>query len=191
MVERIRTGLFLLVAAAMVAGAVGWTRAAFSAPTASAANRFEVGTVTLSDNASGGSVLSLAGAIPGATDTGCIHVTFGGTLPSAVRLFADVSGGLAPYLTLTVTRGTEATPAFESCGGFTPDATDYIGAGAGVLYTGSLAGYPTTYDAGIVDPATWTTGTASSYRFAVTLANNPAAAAQSASATFRWEARNL
>ena len=53
---------------------------------------------------------------------------------------------------MVITRGTIATPTFDSCTGFTADAANYIGAGAGVIYDGKLADYPTSYAAGIVDP---------------------------------------
>jgi hypothetical protein len=111
-------------------------------------------------------------------------------------LYATVSGALAPYLTLTVTRGTDSAPSFSSCANFTADATDYIGQGAGVVYQGSLSGYPTDYASGIVDPKpatpeTWTTGEAHSYRFNISLDNNLAAQGLSATAAFTWEARNL
>lgn len=172
------------------------TFAAFSAKTSSAANTLAAGTVTIADNDAGAAVVALPAASPGQSSTGCISVTYSGSLDAGVRLYAALTGSLAPYLTLTVTRGTQPAPAFSSCTGFTADATNYIGAGAGVVYSGALSGFPTSYAAGIVDPLpgspeTWTTGETHAYRFVVTLANNNAAQGLTQSAAFTWEARNL
>ena len=125
----------------------------------------------------------------------CIKVTMSGSRDSTVRLYASVSGSLAPYVNVTVTRGTDASPSFSSCASFSADATDYLGSGAGVVYSGLLSAYPASYASGIVDPKaatpeTWSQNESHSYRFAITLANNAAAQGLSASATFTWEARN-
>ena len=169
--------------------------ASFSRTTGSSGNAFATGTVDIGDNDGAGAMLSLSSASPGASDTGCIKVTYTGSLAAAVHLYASASGGLAPYLDLTVTRGTDSSPSFDSCGGFSADSTDYIGAGAGVVYSGTLAAYPATYAAGVIDasasaPATWNTNDAHSYKFVITLQNNSAAQGLSATATFDWEARN-
>ncbi len=180
----------------LVAAAVGTAFSAFSSTTDNSGNSFAAGTVLVSDNDSGTAMLSLSGAKPGDSDTSCIKLTYTGTLGSTVRLYASVSGALAPYLTLTVTRGTDAAPSFDSCGSFTPDAASYIGSGAGVIYSGPLSAFPATYSAGLVDPLaaspeTWSTSESHSYRFVVSLNNDEAAQALGASASFTWEARNL
>jgi hypothetical protein len=169
------------------------TFAAFSNVTANGGNEVQAGTVTIADNDAGAAVLSLAAAQPGTSDTGCIQTTYTGSLDSNVRLYGAPSGALAPYLTLTVTRG-GPTPSFKSCTGFTADSANYIGQGAGVIYSGPLAGYPTAGGA-IDDPPTgtaetWSTGEAHSYKFVITLDDNIAAENQSATASFTWEARN-
>ena len=187
-------GSVAVLAALAVSSAVA-TRAAFVDTTASTANSFAAGTVDVGDNDADGAVLSLANAAPGATDTGCLRVTYTGTLDAGLRLYGTISGSLAPYLTLTVTRGTDTSPSFRSCAGFTADTADYLGSGAGVVYSGALSGFPATFAAGVVDPPsgpveTWTTGEARSYRFAITLGSDPGAAGLSATAAFTWEARN-
>jgi hypothetical protein len=194
---RRRLEFFAALAAIAVAMSVAGHSvfAAFSKTTTSSGNAFATGTVNLGDNDGAGAMLSLTSAAPGASDTGCIQVTYTGTLAAAVHLYAAVSGGLASYLDLTVTRGTDSSPAFDSCAGFSADSTDYLGAGAGVIYSGTLAAYPTSYASGIVDasasaPATWNTNNAHSYKFVITLQNNSAAQGLSATATFDWEARN-
>lgn len=192
----------LLVSAAVigvlgtVAGVATW--AAFTGTTANSANSFEVGTVSMADNDGGsGAILSMSNALPGASATGCIKVTYTGSLASSVKLFGTVSGGLGDFLTLKVTRGTDSGSSFPGCGSFTADTRDYIGQGAGVVYNGNLSSFPASYAAGLTDPdngtggtETWTTSEAHAYKLEVTLQNNTAAEGQSATASFTWEARN-
>ena len=173
----------------------GVTYSAFSSATTGSDNRFAAGTVSIGDNDTDTALLALTDAQPGATDTGCVVVTYTGSLPANVRLRAAVSGSMAPYLNVTVTRGTDASPAFDACTGFVPDATDYLGHGAGVVYSGTLASFPQAWASGIADPPagqpeSWTTGEARVYRLAVTLANDVAAQGTSANAAFSWEARS-
>ena len=180
---------------AALAGAA--TFSAFSNTTGNAANSFANGTVTLNDNDGGGTLLTLTNAVPGDTATGCIKVTYAGSLPADVKLFGSVSGALAPYLTLKITRGSDSGSTFPGCGSFTADTRDYNGQGAGVVYNGNLSGFPSSYAAGITDPdnstgtaETWNTSEAHAYKLEVTLQNDPAAQAQTASSSFTWEARN-
>lgn len=186
----------LVVTGVIAAITVGFTAAAFVSNSSNPGDSFSTGTVAITDNDAGGFMLALSSARPGDSDTSCIRVTYSGSLDSTVRLYATVSGGLDAYLQLTVTRGTDSSPAFDSCTNFTADSTDYIGSGAGVIYSGLLSAYPATYGAGIVDPTsgapeTWTTSEAHSYKFVISLNNNPAAQGRSSTATFTWEARNL
>jgi predicted ribosomally synthesized peptide with SipW-like signal peptide len=195
--RRASKALLALVGVGCVAAGAGTgTWSAFSSTTGGTGNTFAAGTVALSDNDAGSALLSLSSAMPGASSTGCVHVTYGGTLDSGVRLYASVTGDLAPYLTLTVTRGTDSAPSFSSCASFTPDATNYIGAGPGVVYSGPLSGYPTSYGAGLVDPTsgapeTWASSESHTYKLRIELGSDSAAEARSSTATFTWEARNL
>lgn len=184
-----------VVVVALVGTAVATTWSAMSATTSNDGNTFATGTVSLSDNDSNQTALSLAGAQPGTTTTGCIEVSYGGSLSSEVKLFGTTSGALAPYLTLKVTRGTNSAT-FPNCS-FTPDSRNYIGQGAGVVYNGTLSSFPSSYAAGIADPdnatgspETWTSPEAHAYKLEVTLQNASAAQGQSATASFTWEARN-
>lgn len=193
MARKVLLTLLVLGAFGAVSGAA--TFSAFSGQTFSTGNSFAAGTVQLADNDVGAAMLSLSNAQPGATDTSCILVTYSGSLSSTVRLYGAVAGTLAPYLTLTITRGDDPTPVFDDCNGFVADPTNYIGAGAGVVYQGAVSAFPTTYAAGLVDPIaaspeTWTTGETHTYRFAVSLADDNGAQDQSATASFTWEARN-
>jgi hypothetical protein len=180
-----------------LAGAGSW--AAYGGITANTPNRFAAGTVALSDGDSGTALLSLSNAVPPATDNGCITVSYTGSLASTVRLYGTTTGtGLDPYLSLKVWRGSfsGAPPAFDSCATFTADTPNFVGAGAGVVYNGTLQGFPDTYGAGIVDldgigsAETWTATESHVYKLEVTLQSDVAAKGKNATQTFTWEARN-
>jgi predicted ribosomally synthesized peptide with SipW-like signal peptide len=193
MARKILLTLLVMGAFGAVSGAA--TFSAFSSQTSNSTNSFAAGTVQLTDNDLGAAMLSLSNAQPGATDTSCILVTYAGSLSSTVRLYGAVAGALAPYVTLTVTRGDDPTPVFDDCNGFVADPTDYVGAGAGVVYQDALSAFPASYAAGLVDPLaaspeTWTTGETHTYRFAVSLADDNGAQGLSSTASFTWEARN-
>lgn len=168
---------------------------AFTATTSNTGNTFAAGSVAIQDDDAASAMLSLSNAKPGDSDTSCIKVKYTGSLSATVRLYATTTGTLPQYLNVTITRGTNSAPSFDSCAGFTADATDYNGNGAGVIYAGTLSALPTTWAAGIVDPkaatpATWNTNDEHSYRFVVSLADNNSAQTLSGTATFTWEARN-
>jgi hypothetical protein len=182
-----------------VAAAAGTgTFAAFVATTQNSGDRIESGSVKLDDNDDDSQVLNLTSAQPGATDSGCIEVNYSGSLDSGLRLYGDTSGsGLDPYLNLKVTRGVynPSNPGFDSCTNFQADGTDYIGAGNGVIYDGTLQGFADSYATGLIDPAvaspeTWTTGEIHVYKLEVTLQGDPNAQGKDATQTFTWEARN-
>jgi hypothetical protein len=121
-------------------------------------------------------------------------VTYGGTLPAQVRLYATPTGDIATYLTARITRGT-ASGAFPSCTGFAPDGTDYAGLGAGVMYDGPLADLPTSGATGLLDPTAgtpeiWTSGTDHVYRIELTLSADPAGAGRSGTVAFGFSASN-
>jgi predicted ribosomally synthesized peptide with SipW-like signal peptide len=199
--SKLRRILLSVLAVGVIAAAAGFgTFAAFSSSTSNGGNSFAAGTVLISDDDGGAGVLvSLANAKPGDSATGCIKVTYTGSLAANVRLYGTVTGTLAPYLNVTVTRGTGAA-GFPGCGAFSADGTNYIGAGAGVIYSGLLSAYPSTYAAGTVDPAScgsppcgaqsWTNPSNHVYKFVITLANDNNAQGLSSNATFTWEAQN-
>jgi hypothetical protein len=186
-----------VVVLALVGLGAGYAYATFTSSTSNAGNTFAAGTVTLSDNDSGSAMLALAAAKPGDTDVSCVRITYSGSLPATVRPYGTTTGtGLDAYLTLTVTRGVLPSGTFDNCTGFTADVTNHIGAGAGVVYNGTLQGFADTYAAAATDPTTasretWTTGETHDYKFQITLANTDAAQGKTASQTFVWEASNL
>jgi hypothetical protein len=148
----------------------------------------------LLDDDYGSAMLTLSNAGPGDTDEGCIRVTYAGSYAPTVRLYGSTGGtGLDGFLELTVVRGT-LPGSSASCAGFTPDATDYAGAGPGLIFQGSLDGFPDDYENGLVDPVagspeTWTSGESHAYRFVISLADDNQAQGLTAAQRFVWEAR--
>lgn len=201
---RARGGLDVKVAGALlVVAALGMTigtstRAAFNDVSGSQSNGFTAGSVAIGDNDAGDMMLALTDAKPGASTSACILVTYVGTLPANVRLYGATTGtGLDSYLTLTVVRGTfgSTSPPFASCSDFVADTTDYLGSGAGVIYSGTLAAFPDDFANGLVDPVSsspeeWIAGEAHAYRFTATLQDDAGAQGKTANQTFSWEARN-
>lgn len=156
---------------------------AFSGTTSNTGNAFSAGTVAISDNDAGGALLTLTNANAGDSTNGCIETTYTGSLNSEVRIYGAVAGALAPFLNLTVERGTQGSPSFPSCAGFSPAAT---------VYSGTLSAFPSTWGGGVADGLTWVTNDARVYRFTVSYPSAPPASqGKSATANFTWEARNL
>ncbi len=196
--KRLRRLAVVAGLALVIPAAGGATFAAYTATTTNGGNNIEAGNVKLSDNGDGTSLMSMAAGFPNDTTTACIKVTYEGSLPASVRLHGTTTGtGLDQYLDLKVTRGvySPTEPAFKSCTNFQPDATNYIGAGNGVIYDGTLQAYPDDYASGVVDPLagspeSWAAGEVHVYRLEVTLQNDFGAQAKDATQAFRWEARN-
>jgi hypothetical protein len=188
----------MLVVGAVAATAGSGTFAAFVATSQNNGDRIESGSVSIGDNDNDAAVLTLSNVEPGASDSGCIKVSFTGSLDSTVRLYGTTTGtGLDQYVDLKVTRGvyTPTDPSFDSCNNFQADSTDYIGQGAGVVYKGTVQGFPDNYAGGVVDPPsggpeTWTTNETHVYKLEVQLRHNLSAQGLNATQSFTWEARN-
>lgn len=194
--RRVLLSLIVVGVTGLVAGVGSYS--AYTATTSNGSDSYQAGSVALSDNhVNGTALISLTSAKPGDVDTGCIQVSYTGSLGAAVHLYGTTTGALAPYLTLTVTRGTDSSPSYRSCTNFTADATNYTGQGNGVVYSGNLSAFPSSYAAGIVDPAvgggtqTWANGDKHSYRFTITAQDNSASQGLNATASFTWEAHSL
>ncbi|MGN6257357.1 MAG: TasA family protein [Solirubrobacterales bacterium] len=193
-----RTSTKVLLTALCV-GALGSLAAmgvfgAFSSTTTNAGNTITAGTVSIADNDAGAAMYSLTNAKPGESVSKCIKVTYTGSLEADVHLYTTSTiGALGQYVELTITPGTQTTPSFPSCTGFTADAS-------GALYTGTLANFAATknsYANGVVDyPGTgtkWAANESVVYQFAATLQSSAPESAQGATTgahTFTWEARN-
>ena len=200
--KRIALTLVVLAAVGAIAGIGTWS--AFSDTTANAGNNFVAGSVDIDDNDSTTALYNTStNAKPSDTDSGCIVVTFNGSLASSVKLYSGSTlnaNNLDDYTTLTVTSGSgAATP--TDCTAFTPAA------GTGDVYNGTLANFMATknsYANGIAlnagGDAVWSNLEAVTYKFEVTLQDNNLANAgsvddsgtgyQTGSHTFTWEARN-
>jgi hypothetical protein len=175
--------LLTIAVVAAVGGLTGFgTYSAFSSTTTSGANSMAAGTVSISDDHTASSMLNLANAKPGDRTTGCVKVTYTGSLPSTVRMYANPTGALAPYLKVTIDRGSGGS--YPSCTGFTATST---------TFTGTLNGLPTSWATSSDDPlGTWTQNQTQSYRVDVQLDPNAPSAAQglTAAVSLTWEARN-
>lgn len=184
-----------VVVLGLLAGAGTWS--AFNDVSDNPGNSFAAGTVAISDDDAGAAMFdALADLRPGDSFSRCIVVTYDGSLPASVRLHGTTGGtGLDSYLSLQVTRGSKSS-AFSGCSDFAADSTTYLsGKPAGVVYDGTLAGYPDSTAGAVVDPVagspeTWTSGELHAYRFDLTVQNDSAAAGKTATQVFRWEAQN-
>jgi hypothetical protein len=76
----------------------------------------------------------------------------------------------------------------------TADATNYLGAGNGVVYNGSVQGLPSDYAGGLIAPTSgasesWTGPETDACKLVMTLQDNAAAKGKAAITTFTWKAR--
>jgi hypothetical protein len=185
---KIARTLVVLVAVAGLA-----TLGAFSAFTSQANNhnnRVSSGTVTLADNDGGTALYDFTNAKPGDSQTSCIRVNYTGSLGANVRLYTpDTIGVLGPQVNLKVEPGSQASPSFPSCTGFSADGA--------AIFDSALSTFPTSYAGGVVDSpgagSAWTNGDAVVYRVTATLSAGAPDSAQGATTglhTIRWEAQN-
>ena len=169
--------------------------AAFSDTTDNGANDWHAASVQLSDDdsgsvlfASGGSspTVDSANMVPGTALTNCIAVTYDGSVDSNVKFYGTVDAGnnaLAPYLNVTVERGTATTASFGTCGDFSATET---------VFNNTLNNLPGTFATG---GGTWAptggSGETVYYRFQVEVADNDTAQDLTAAATFTWESQTV
>ena len=173
---------FILVALLVVTS----SRAAFVAQNDNSTNQVTSAAVALTDNDNGTAMFNgVTGLMPGTTEERCIDVTYTGTIdPTAVMLFASgtPTGDLAPYLDVTIQVGTDTTPAFRDCTGFVS---------AGTLYTGTLANFASTRTSYANGLSTWNPAgnETRTFRFAISVQDNNAAAGLTSTFGFTWETR--
>jgi hypothetical protein len=184
----------VLVAVLAAAGlfTANTAHSAFNGRTTNPGDTLSAGTVLLTDNAGGQTLITVSGLRPGVAPSRCVKVVYQGTLNSTIKMYGATTGGtgLENYLMVSVTRGSGVTGTFPDCTGFTPDTTDYNLLGPGVLYSGLLAGYPADRAGGLTDPRlNWATGEEHWYQFTVDVLEPPAALGLSATASFTWDAR--
>lgn len=185
--------LLVLGIVACIAGAGVFS--AFSSQTDNPGNVIAAGTVTLEDNDGGVALYALNAAKPGDSKTSCIKVTYTGSLPATVKLMTPSTiGELGPYVNLKIEAGTQTTPSFPSCTGFTPYVT------GGTVYEGTLAAFAAannTFANGISTFPTgqtkWETNNSVVYQVTATLSASAPDTAQgktTGSHIIRWEAQN-
>jgi hypothetical protein len=122
---------------------------------------------------------------PGVASDRCIEVAYDGNVdPQPVQLYAAaVDGDLAPYLDLTVEIGRSVRGAFGDCDTFVPGAP---------LYEGTLAAFAAAHGSWVTGLPTWDPGPdaeARTFRFTVSVQDDPAAEGRSVRFGFSWETR--
>jgi hypothetical protein len=182
-----------VLACAILAAIAGMamTFSAFTATTKNDGNQFKSGSVVLTDNDVDTQLFSMADMQPGTTQSKCLKVTYSGSLDSLVKLYATTTSStpaknLAPYLDVTVTRGSfsGAEPAGMACDGFTPAAQ------GAQIYSGTLASFPSAYATGAADATTFHKDDTAVYQVTVSLQDNDAAQAKDATTNLTFEARD-
>lgn len=163
---------------------------AFSSTTTNPGNSFAAGSVNIADNDAGTALYNVTNKKPGDTATGCIKVTYTGSLPATVKLYRSAfagGSGLDTYLDVNVTRGTGTN---ADCGDFTAAAS------GSSVYTGTLNAFNTSFASGIslsngAGAGAWGQNDAVTYKFTVSLQdNNSANGLTSGVHSFVWEAHN-
>ncbi len=162
------------------------TSAVFTATTANPANSWQAGSVALADDDSGTAMFNASGLTPGATGSNCITVTYTGTLPTVVKVYASASAdasSAAQYLDINIIEGTGG--GFGSCGAFVAATT---------IYTGTLATFTTTKTGYSTGVGTWAPSSPASKIYKITYTLNAATPASKQSAvtscTLQWEAQS-
>ncbi len=182
----------LLIIGAASAAAVFGTFSAFSASTSNSGNRLSTGDVEIADNDAGSPMYFNLNAEPGETVTKCIKVTYSGSLDADVKLYLGGSlGALADYVNLKITPGTQTDTAGLGCN------ADFAADSGGAIYDGELDEFAahSNFANGLADgpgaAAYWTQNQSVTYKFEVTVQDDPGAEGKDTNAhSFTWEAQN-
>lgn len=183
------------LAAVTLVGVLGvaGTTAALSDTTENELNEFDAGEVDLEDNDSGTFMYDVEDAEPGNPIERCIQISYTGTMDSTVSLYMSTPvGDVAPYVNMVVEAGTQTTPVFPDCTGFSATET---------LYTGTLAGFQSTHGtvaAGAVyspngGGTPWTPGDTAVYRVTLELSSAARGPGENFSGahTYTWQADSV
>jgi hypothetical protein len=177
--------------AILLAGLMVWqgSQAAFVAETYNAGDNWQAGSVTLSNDGTGGAMFSIGSLVPGQTGSHCIVVTAEG-VPGVVKTYTqnNVLDGLENNIKIKIEQGTGGT--YGDCSGFEA-VTTYAETSMATLFDAS------NYATGILP---WTTSagtTTKSYKFTwrfdttgLTPAQTNALEGKSVRADFEWELQN-
>ena len=143
-------------------------------------------TIELTDSDAGTALFSEGTVLaPGMALERCIAVTYEGNAdPDPVLLYAATAdGALTPYLDLTIEMGRASGDSFGSCRAFVPGAT---------LHRGTLAAFADEHPGARNGLRTWdpaAAGETRSFRFRITVHDDPAASGLAAAFGFTWESR--
>ncbi len=178
---------FILVALLVVTS----SRAAFVAQNDNTTNTVTAAAIDLGDNDSNGAMFNSTGLMPGTSVQKCIDVTYTGNIdPLLVKIYATAppTGTLGTYLNLTIDVGDDTTDAFGSCTTFGGGVN-----GSTNVYTGTLAGFASDHpDYANGRSTTWDptgTGQTKTFRFTVSVQDNPSAEGLTSTFGFSWETR--
>jgi hypothetical protein len=174
---------FILIALLVVTS----SRAAFVAQNENVTNQVTAATIDLTDNDSTTAMFAnVTGLMPGTNEDRCIDVTYSGSVnPTAVMLYiyAAPTGTLGQYLNLTIDIGADTSDPFRTCGTFVS---------SGQLYSGTLADFATNRTSYANGLSTWdpVAGPETrTFRFRVSVQNDPNAEGLTSTFGFSWETR--
>jgi predicted ribosomally synthesized peptide with SipW-like signal peptide len=192
--NKLRKGLLTALAVGGLGAVAGLgTFSAFSATTTNSGNSITSGTVKIDQHTGYTTLYSASNKGPGQTTTGCVRVTYSGSLnASAVKLYASSGITNGSNYNLKIERGSGLTTLDNSmsCAGFTASST---------AFDNTLDQFPTSYSPsgieGKASAATWAQNDTVDYRFTITVVDDPTPNAHttsnaSGSHTFTWEARS-
>lgn len=199
---RTRTLLLLALPIALVLSAgIIWqaSYATFNATTSDGSNKFDTGTISLTNERSGSAIFNVTNLTPGQTGSACIVVTYDGSVTSnGVHLYikngdlthtGPVATRLGDQLKFTVDEGDGGT--YSDCNGFASTATIVTAKPLTQLYSTDQS-----YSANVGGWAPAAGIKSKTYRFSwvlVSLGTPPADNAllgQSETVTFTWETQS-
>ena len=174
---------FILIALLVVTS----SRQAFVAQNDNVSNQVTAAAVDLTDNDSSTAMFAnVTGLMPGTNVDRCIDVTYTGSAdPTAVLLYINAAptGTLGPYLNLTIDIGADTADPYRTCTGFSSSST---------LYTGTLADFATNRGSYATGLSTWDpvgSPETRTFRFRLSVQNDPAAEGLTSTFGFSWETR--
>ena len=124
----------------------------------------------------------------------CVTIKYNGESAARVRLYGESQRNRAREVHRPARHARHAHRGRNggSCSGFKADSTNYLGLGAGVIFTALLSTFPTYAAADEPTQAErehWKNGEKHTYRFEVPVARHNAAQGLSVTSGFTWEAR--
>jgi hypothetical protein len=182
----------LVVIGAMGAFAGVGAFSAFTATTTNTGNSFVTGTVNIGTHAGSTTLYTGTAKKPGDQTVACMHISYTGSITSAVKLYtsAGITNGTVFHLKIERGSGLSAPDNTMNCTGFTASSTPF---------DSTLDQLPVDYATGLdgkAGGASWATNDGLDYRFTIsvnddTTPNAHTSATGTGAHTFTWEARSL